>query len=58
MFDVENWLWKSEIGILQSLDLERKLIYQKKCFMEKCYFPLLSKLPFDVEVAEKILNVI
>ena len=30
IFDVENWLWKSEIVIFPSLDLERRLIWQKK----------------------------
>ena len=30
IFYVENWLWKSESGIIPSLDLECKLIYQKK----------------------------
>ena len=29
IFDIENWLWKSEIGIFLSLDLERMLIRQK-----------------------------
>ena len=38
IFDIENWLWKSEIGIFWSLNLERTLIYQKKFFMKKCYF--------------------
>ena len=23
IFDIENWLWKSEIGIFQSINLER-----------------------------------
>ena len=27
IFDLENWLWKSEIVIFRSLDLERRLIY-------------------------------
>ena len=40
IFDIENWLWKSEIGNFRSLDLERVLIYQKKFLMEKCYFSL------------------
>ena len=55
IFDLENWLWKSEIGNFQSLDLERVLIYQKICFMKKCF---LLKLLFDVQAAEKILHVI
>ena len=40
IFGLENWLWKSKIGIFWLLDLERKLIYQNIFFMEKCYFPL------------------
>jgi hypothetical protein len=47
IFDIENWLWKSQIGTFRSLDLERTLIYQKT---------FKIKLPFDVEVAEKFLN--
>ena len=50
IFDIENWLWKSEIGTFWSLDLEHMLIYQKTFKMKKWY------LPFDVEVAEKFLN--
>ena len=38
------------------IDLERVFIYQK-IFMKKCYFSL-NYIPFDAEVAEKILNVI
>ena len=49
-FDIENWLWKSEIGIFRSLDLEQMLIWQK-FFYEKVLF-----IPFDAEIAEKILN--
>ena len=40
IFDVENWLWKSEIGNFRSLDLDRVLIYQKIFLMKKCYFSL------------------
>ena len=40
IFYIENWLWKSEIGIFWSLDLESILIYQKCFLMKKCYFPL------------------
>jgi hypothetical protein len=36
IFDIENWLWKSEIGTFRSLDLERTLIYQKTFKMKKC----------------------
>ena len=53
IFDIENWLWKAEIGIFRSLDLEQMLIWQI-FFMKKCYF----SLPFDGEVDEKFLNVI
>ena len=54
IFDVENWLWKSEIGILWSLDFGRML---KFFFMKKCFFHSI-KLLLDVEVDEKFLNVI
>ena len=57
IFDIENWLWKSEIGSFRLLDLEQMLIWQKFFFMKKCYFHLI-KLPFDAEVDEKFLNVI
>ena len=55
IFDIENWLWKSEIGI--SLDLERMLIWQKKNPWKSAIF-LSNKLPFDAKVDEKFLNVI
>ena len=41
--------------IFRSLDLEQMLIYQKICFMKKCYFSL-NKLPFDVQATEKNLT--
>ena len=53
IFDIENCLWKSEIGNFRSPDLERVLIYQKIFFYEKVLF----FTQFDAEVAEKILNV-
>ena len=40
IFDIENWLWKSEIGNFRSLDLEWVLIYQNFFFMKKCYLSL------------------
>ena len=46
IFDVGNWLWKSEISIFWSLDLEHMLIYQKYFLMK------------NAEVAEKFFNVI
>ena len=52
--DIENWLWKSEIGTFQSLDLEHTLIYQKKIRWKSVIYHSI-KLPFDVEVAKKIL---
>jgi hypothetical protein len=55
-FGIENWLWKSEIGIFQSLDLEHTFLYQI-FFYGNCYFQS-NKQPFDAEVAEKFLNVI
>ena len=39
IFDIKNWLWKSEIGIFRSIDLERMLIWQKKIH-EKVLFSL------------------
>ena len=57
IFDIENWLWKSEIGNFRSLDLERVLIYQKFFFWKSAIFHSI-KLPFDADVAEKILNII
>ena len=53
IFDIENWLWKSAIGIFWLLDLERMLIYQQYFFIKKAI-----SHSFDVEVAEKFLNVI
>jgi hypothetical protein len=40
IFDIENWLWKSEIGTFPTLDLERTLIYQKTFKIKKCYLSL------------------
>ena len=52
IFDIENWLWKSEIGTFPLLDLERTLIYQR--WKSAIYHSM--KLPFDVEDAETISN--
>ena len=52
IFDLENWLWKSEIGTFQSVDLELTLAYQKTFIRWKSAI----KMPFDVQVAEKFLN--
>ena len=49
-------IWKSEIGIFQSLNLERRLIYQKINWKSANFHPI--KLPFDAEAAEKFLKVI
>ena len=57
IFEIENWFWKSEIGIFWSLDLERMLILQFFFFMKKRFFHSI-KLRFDTEVDEKFLNVI
>ena len=46
------------MGIFQSLDLEHKLIYQKKKVLWESASFHSSKLPCDAEVAEKFLNVI
>ena len=55
IFDIENWLWKSEIRIFQSPPAKRTLICQKIFLWKSAIFNSI-KLPFDVEVAEKILN--
>ena len=57
IFDIENWLWKSEIGIIRWLALERLLIWQKKNSWKSAFYHSIN-LPFDEQFAEKILNVI
>ena len=57
IFDIENWLWKSEIWIFQSIDLEHTLIYQKIFFLWKSAIFHQIKLPFDAKAAERILKV-
>ena len=56
IFDMENWLSMSEIGIYRSLDLEQMLIWQKELWKSAIFHSI--KLPFDAEVDEKLLNVI
>ena len=56
IFDIENWLWKSEIDTFRSFDLKCKLIWQKKLWKSAIFHPI--NLPFDAEVDEKFLNVI
>ena len=56
IFDLENWLWKSEIGTFQSVDLELTLAYQKTFIRWKSAIYHSIKMPFDVQVAEKFLN--
>ena len=53
IFDIENWLWKSEIVIFRLLDLERRLIWQKFFLRKSAIFHSI-----DEQFAEKILNVI
>ena len=55
IFDIENWLWKSEIRIFQSAPAKRTLICQKKFLLKSAIFHSI-KLPFDVEVAENFSN--
>ena len=55
IFDLRYWLRISEIGIFQSPDLERMLIYQKTFLWESAIYHSM-KLPLDAEVAEKFLN--
>ena len=56
IFDIENWLWKSEIRIFQSPPAKRTFNLPKKMFLSKSAIFHSIKLPFDAEVAEKILN--
>ena len=57
IFDIENWLWKSEIGIF-SIDEVRMYIDQPKNFLWKSAIFQPIKLTFDAEAAERILKVI
>ena len=52
IFDIKNWLWKSEIGIFQSLDLERTLIYHFFPFYEKVLF----STPLSYHLMRKLLK--
>ena len=53
IFDIENWLWKWEIGLFSitwfraDVDLPRKFFIWKSAI----FHPI--KLPFDAEAAEK-----
>ena len=40
IFDIKNWLCKSEIGTFRSLNLEDMLIYQNFFKVQKCYLSL------------------
>ena len=42
IFDIENWLWKSEIRIFQSPPAKRTLICQKKNYGKVLFFTQLS----------------
>ena len=55
IFDIENWLWKSEIRIFQAPPAKHRLICQKICLWKSAIFHSI-KLPFDAEVAEKNLE--
>ena len=55
IFDIENWLWKSEIRIFQSPPAKRTLICHFFFLWKSAIFHSI-KLPFDAEVAEKFLN--
>ena len=57
IFDIANWLWKSEIDNFWLHDLEWVLIYQLFFLWKSAIFDSI-KLPFDVQAAEKILHVI
>ena len=53
-FDMESWLWKSEIGIFRSLNF----VDLPRIFLMKCAIFHPMKLQFDAEAAEKFLKVI
>ena len=55
IFDIENWLWKSEIGTFWSLDLDVRWSTKKLLRWKSAIYHSI-KLPFDVEVDEKFLN--
>ena len=57
IFDIENWLWKSEIVILRLFDLERRLIWQKKNYDKVLFFTQLTSHLMR-KLQKKILNVI
>ena len=42
IFDIENWLWKSEIRIFQSPPAKRTLICQKNIYGKVLFFTQLS----------------
>ena len=54
IFDIENWLWKSEIGTFQPLDLKRWSTKRPLRWKSATYHSI--KQPFDVEFAENFLN--
>ena len=59
IFDIENWLWKSEIGTFQiSISWFRMYVDLPKNFWGENVLLMtqLFKLPLYVEVAEKFLN--
>ena len=56
IFDIENWLWKSEIGFFGSLDLERVLIWQNlKCYLVCNLYVYLQLCPTRKTVLLKLL---
>ena len=58
IFDIENSLWKSEIGNFSITWFRAGVDPPKKIFLWKSAIFHSIKLPFDAEVAEKFLNVI
>ena len=55
IFDIESWLWKSEIAIFGSPNLEGTLVYP---FLWKSAMFHPIKLPFNAEAAGRILKVV
>ena len=58
ILDIENWLWKSEIGIFWSLLIQSGRWSIKNIFIWKSAIFHPIKQPFDAEAAKKFLKVI
>ena len=61
IFDIENWLWKSELFNLHSQIQNRALICQRPFKVKKCLFPCLvhllrSRFHFKIVIEWNSLN--